>query len=349
VKVAIAHGSLTSSRALELVLRSERYELAWVEADTRRVLSLLASSAPDLLVLDAELRSPTSAELTRAARAAGATVLLVASDSLQSTSIYDAMQSGAVDVARCPKLDALGDVIEEAALLAKLSTVARLLGRSHHKVGGAREAAPVDASPRPLLIAIGASTGGPNALHGILSALPAELEAAIVLVQHVESSLVSDLASFLQSATARRVELATPNAVPKVGSVLLAGTDDHLVLTARRTFRYEPEPRALPYRPSVDVLFASLAQHWPTPGIAALLTGMGRDGARGLKLLRDQGWYTLAQDERSSIVYGMPKAAAELGAATRIVGLDDFAPAITRAAFDLSLRKAATPPSSRRR
>lgn len=346
MKVAIAHGSLTSSRALELVLRGERYELAWVEADARRALSLLASSAPDLLVLDGELRSPTSAELTRAARAAGATVLLVASESLRTASVYDAMQSGAVDVARCPKLDALGDVIEEEALLAKLSTVARLLGRSH-KAGGAREPAPVDAGPRPLLIAIGASTGGPNALHGILSALPAELEAAIVLVQHVESSLVSDLASFLQSATARRVELATPNAVPLAGTVLLAGTDDHLVLTARRTFRYEPEPRALPYRPSVDVLFASLAQHWPRPGIAALLTGMGRDGAQGLKRLRDQGWYTLAQDERSSIVYGMPKAAAELGAATRIVGLDDFAPAIARAAFDLSVRKAAAPGRSR--
>jgi two-component system, chemotaxis family, response regulator WspF len=341
VKIAVAHASITAGRALELLLRNQRYELTWVEADGRRALELLASSAPEVLLLDGALRSPSSAEVTRAARAAGATVLLVANSAQQHTSaIYEAMQSGAVDVARCPALDARGEVIEQAPMLAKLRVVARLLGRSQSRPFEGQELASRDAAARPLLIAIGASTGGPNALHRVLSMLPVNLEAAIVLVQHVDSALIGDLASFLQSGTARRIELATPGALPTAGSVLLAATNDHLVLTAGRAFRYEPEPRALPYRPSVDVLFASLAQHWPHTGIAVLLTGMGRDGAQGLKRLRELGWHTLAQDEDSSIVYGMPKAAAELGAASRILALDDIAQGIVRAAFDLKLRRA---------
>jgi two-component system response regulator WspF len=341
MKVAVAHASQSAGRALELVLRNQRYDLAWVEADGRRAITLLASSAPEVLLLDGALRSPSSAEVTRAARAAGTTVLLVANGAQQQTSaIYEAMQSGAVDVARCPALDARGDVIDEAPVLAKLRVVARLLGRSHSRQLDSHDLSPPDSAPRPLLIAIGASTGGPNALHRVLSTLPADLEAAIVLVQHVDSALVGDLASFLQTATTRHIELAALGARPVSGTVLLAATDDHLVLTSQRTFRYEAEPRALPYRPSVDVLFASLAQHWPHPGIAALLTGMGRDGAQGLKKLRDLGWHTLAQDEKSSIVYGMPKAAAELGAASRILALDDIGPAIARAALDHKLRRA---------
>jgi two-component system response regulator WspF len=99
------------------------------------------------------------------------------------------------------------------------------------------------------------------------------------------------------------------------GRRLLAATNDHLVLTAARRLRYVVEPKELSYRPSVDRLFQTAAEHWPEPGVAVLLTGMGRDGAAGLLRLRRRRWHTIAQDEASSVVYGMPRAAAELGAA----------------------------------
>ena len=92
-----------------------------------------------------------------------------------------------------------------------------------------------------------------------------------------------------------------------------------------RRLLYRAEPVGTPYRPSVDVLFDSLADTWEAPSVAVILTGIGRDGARGLLKLRHRGWHTISQDENSSVVYGMPQAAAELGAATRILPLDDMA------------------------
>jgi two-component system response regulator WspF len=115
---------------------------------------------------------------------------------------------------------------------------------------------------------------------------------------------------------------------PGLREVLLSGTDDHLVMGEDRRLTYTCEPKALSYRPSVDVFFASLARNWPRPGVAVLLTGMGRDGAEGLLGLRAAGWRTIAQDEASSVVWGMPKAAAEIGAAEEVLPLSQIAVAI---------------------
>ena len=94
--------------------------------------------------------------------------------------------------------------------------------------------------------------------------------------------------------------------------------------------KYAKEPIDNPYRPSVDVFFKSVADRWPRPGVAAVLTGMGRDGAEGLKALQSKGWHTIAQDRATCVVYGMPKAAAELGAATEILPIKAIAPAIVK-------------------
>ena len=101
-------------------------------------------------------------------------------------------------------------------------------------------------------------------------------------------------------------------------------------------FEYTEDPVECPYRPSVDALFYSVAKHWPTPGQAALLTGMGSDGASGLRALRDRGWTTYAQDEESCIVYGMPRAAVALDAATRVLPLANLSPALTRTILETS-------------
>jgi two-component system response regulator WspF len=115
------------------------------------------------------------------------------------------------------------------------------------------------------------------------------------------------------------VLIAGNSAIPEPGKVLIACTDDHLVMTPKLTLLYSVEPKENFYHPSVDVFFFSVAKCWPSTGIAILLTGMGNDGAEGLLALRKRNWYTIAQDRDSSIVYGMPKAAAQLGAATDIL------------------------------
>jgi two-component system response regulator WspF len=124
------------------------------------------------------------------------------------------------------------------------------------------------------------------------------------------------------------VRLATDGCRPEAGAVWVAGTNNHLAMQPNLTLSYTAEPRAYLYRPSVDVFFESLAVHWPRKDAAVLLTGMGGDGAQGLKTLRDIGWRTIAQDEATSVVYGMPKVAAEIGAAGRILALDEIGPAL---------------------
>ena len=182
------------------------------------------------------------------------------------------------------------------------------------------------------LILLGASTGGPQALSTVLAGLRELLTrnagVAVIVVQHVDSNFAEGLGKWLGEHAGRPVRLITDGCRPAPGAILLSGTDDHVMLDSEGRLRYSPEPRANCYRPSVDVFFNSVVEHWPRPGVAALLTGMGRDGAEGLRKLRRRGWRTIAQDEATSVVWGMPRAAAEIGAAELVLPLQHIADTI---------------------
>jgi two-component system response regulator WspF len=173
----------------------------------------------------------------------------------------------------------------------------------------------------PTVVAIGASTGGPEALARTLTGLPADFPAAIVIIQHVAVEFAPSLARWLQGQSLLPVRVAQDGDALKPGEVLLAGTDDHLILRLDRCVAYTADPADYPYRPSVDVFFNSLAATGTRPGVAVLLTGMGRDGAQGLLHLRRLGWHTITQDQASCVVYGMPRAAADLQAACQVLPL----------------------------
>jgi two-component system response regulator WspF len=137
--------------------------------------------------------------------------------------------------------------------------------------------------------------------------------------------------TWLASQTARVIEAIAPGQRPERGKVLVACSDDHLVLRPDGLLGYVVEPSGLPYRPSVDVFFESLAANGPARGVAAVLTGMGKDGAEGLLALRHAGWRTFAQDEASSVVFGMPRAARDIGAAQEVLALGALGPALEAA------------------
>jgi len=180
------------------------------------------------------------------------------------------------------------------------------------------------------MIALGASTGGPNAVGIILRGLPANLGAAVVVVQHLDVQFAPGLVDWLDEQTGLAVSLAREGEKPEAGGAFVAGTNDHLVIGADLAFHYTANPVDYVYRPSVDEFFLSLGRHWPQPGVACLLTGMGRDGAQGLLALRKAGWRTMAQDEKTSIVYGMPRAAVEIGGAEESLPVDLMPTAIVR-------------------
>jgi chemotaxis response regulator CheB len=153
----------------------------------------------------------------------------------------------------------------------------------------------------------------------LLKALPSGFPGAILITQHITPDFTIGLAEWLTQQSRFPVRVASPGDRPTAGLGLLAGRDDHLVLRADGTLGYTPYPTDTPFRPNVDALFDSVAAHWPTAGCGVLLTGMGRDGAEGLLMLRRAGWHTFAQDGPSCVVNGMPDAAVKLGAAQHVL------------------------------
>jgi two-component system response regulator WspF len=334
MRVAIVNDLALAREVLRrLVLSVPGYAVAWTAADGAEAVRLAARDRPDVILMDLVMPVLDGVEATRRIMAESPCPILLVTSSVTGNfnKVYEAMGHGGLDAVNTPTLGPGGKVRDSEGLLARL----RKIDQARH----AADACPVEpaapcgvgraaADSLPLLVALGASTGGPEALARILGDLPADLPAAIVVTQHIAADFAPSLATWLQGRTKLRVRLAVPGEHLVPGEVRVAATDDHLVVEAGGRLAYTPEPVACPYRPSVDALFLSLAAHWPRPGAAALLTGMGSDGARGLARLREAGWLTLAQDEATSVVYGMPQAAARLGAACRILPLPDLAGAI---------------------
>jgi two-component system response regulator WspF len=263
-----------------------------------------------------------------------AIVVVTASVTDNSSKVFEAMGAGALDAVNTPVLEGVSSMEGAQPLLAKIETIRKLIGAPAVSKPVVRVETPVFSSTeRPeTLVAIGASAGGPAALASILSQLPADFPSPVILVQHVDVQFAKGLADWLQYQTPLKVRIAQDGDQPIAGTVLLAGTDNHLVFSSPGRLGYVREPADYSYRPSVDVLFKSVERFWEGPVVAALLTGMGRDGAEGLRLLRNAGHHTIAQDRASSAVYGMPKAAAELDAASEILALDKIGPRLLQLA-----------------
>jgi two-component system, chemotaxis family, response regulator WspF len=317
IGIASARGRLTA--ALEILLSSSvKHRLTGVAEDAKAAFSLCQAERPHVLLLDVALAG-AGPELVRRLKSEleCAVLLLSRKDHDQVSHVYAAMDAGALDVVPLAGEGPLSQA-DSVMLLAKLTTVSRLLGVE----------AKADWDAPCALVAIGASTGGPQAVANVIRNLPNDSKLCVVVVQHVDTEFAEGLARWIQTQTPMSAELVTPASRPRAGHVLLAARNDHLVMTRAQHFAYSKEPANLPYRPSVDVFFMSLAQCWRTPATAVLLTGMGRDGAQGLLKLRQAGWHTIAQDEKTSVVFGMPKAAIELGAAARVLPLDEIGKAV---------------------
>jgi chemotaxis response regulator CheB len=314
--------------------------VAWVAHDGMEAVECCARDLPDLVLMDLLMPRMNGVEATRRIMAATPCPILVVTSSVgaNAAKTYEAMGYGALDAVDTPSL-AAGDVAAGAApLLAKINILRKLAGEpAPPRQGGPLPAPAAPARQAPGLVAIGASAGGPAALAELLSGLPGDFPAGIVIVQHVDRQFAPGMAEWLNRHCALKVRLAQEDDQPRAGTVLLAGTNDHLCFKAGARMGYVAEPKDAVYRPSVDVFFHSVCRHWPGQAIGVLLTGMGRDGAAGLLALRGRGFHTIAQDQATSAVFGMPKAAIALQAACEVLAL----PAIAG-----SLRRRASAPSA---
>jgi two-component system response regulator WspF len=245
--------------------------------------------------------------------------------------VYKAMGAGALDAIETPALGPDNTVVNGEKLAERLHHLDLALRGMHH-ADPLPTSSPTSMSVElPRLVGIGVSTGGPSALPVVLEALPRDFPAAILIAQHLDADYIPGLAERLAARCRLPVRTAKAGDVPQPGTVYLAHTNDHLELSPRLRLSYTPQPKSAPFRPSVDVLFSSLAVHSPRPGVAVLLTGMGTDGAEGLLRLRRVGWHTIAQDEGTCVVYGMPRAAVEMKAAVEVLPLPLIGPAMVAA------------------
>lgn len=316
---AVAVAALRRSLALD-----PNHELAWVASSGEEAVRLCATDKPDLLLLDLTMPGMGGVEATRQIMASSPCAILIATSSIGNNEarVFEAMGHGALDVVEIPAADAKGDA-PAAALLSKIATLGRLL-RDDTPGQISRMLPPQKRDD--YLLAIGASAGGPAALATLLGALPTTAPAAIIIVQHVDAQFAPGMAEWLRQQSTWPVRLAAEGDRPQVGAALLASTGDHLVFKSTDRLGYTRDPIDRAYRPSIDVFFHTLVREWRGRAIGVLLTGMGRDGALGLKAMRDKGHFTIAQDEATSAVFGMPKAAAQLNAASQVLPLHAIAP-----------------------
>jgi two-component system response regulator WspF len=346
MRVAIVNDLALAREVLRrLVVSVPGYSVAWMAVDGEEAVRRAAEDRPDVILMDLVMPVMDGVEATRRIMAANPCPILLVTSSVTGNFnlVYKAMGHGGLDAVNTPTFGPDGKVVDGEALLARIAKLEQAKRLPVLAPGGAPPSVQVQAPSAPAgrfpaIVALGSSTGGPEALAQILGELPADFPACVVIVQHIAADFAPSLATWLQGRTRLRVSIAGTAQEPKPGQVLLAATNDHLIVNRGGLLACTPEPVDYPYRPSVDVCFDSLAARWPRPGVAALLTGMGSDGARGLLSLRKVGWHTIAQDQASSVVYGMPKAAADLQAACQILPLNRIAPALLAEATRASVR-----------
>lgn len=323
MRIAVVNDSALAVAAISRVLaKAPAHQIAWTAADGAEAVRLCAEDTPDLILMDLMMPRMGGIDATREIMAKSPCAILIVTATVggHSGKVFEALGAGALDAVSTPILGTDGAAGGADLLLAKIDTIGRLIG------SGASSQEPIAPSKPPVsggagLVAIGASAGGPAAVATILANLPAKFPAAIVLIQHVDEEFAPLMAKWLSDQSRLPVRIAEDGSEPEPGVVLVAGRNDHLIFVNSRSLGYTSEPRAYSYRPSADVFFHSVVRQWKGNVAGVLLTGMGRDGARGLKALRDANALTLAQDRASCVVYGMPKAAAEMDAAAEILPL----------------------------
>jgi two-component system, chemotaxis family, response regulator WspF len=327
VRIAIANDSPTAAEALRRALTaSGEHQVAWIARTGVDAVRLCADLPPDLVLMDLAMPLLDGVEATRRIMRASPCAILVVTAAPQDNvgQVFRALGAGALDVTATPVL--LGQAGGEAALLAKIRTIGKLVA------GGP---GPAYLPPAPTaagvthLVAIGSSTGGPAALARLLALWRPPADTTAVIVQHIDPAFAGHLARWLGEHTGTPVHAIAPNDTLEGGTVQVAATDDHLRLAPGQRLCYDAHPRDEVYRPSIDVFFHSVARHWDRAATGVLLTGMGRDGAAGLLAMREAGHATIAQDAQSSAVYGMPRAAAEIGAAQRVLSIENIAAALS--------------------
>jgi two-component system chemotaxis response regulator CheB len=319
-------------------------------------LALIPRVRPDVICTDLHMPKMDGLEFTRAVMMRFPLPILVLSVSVgpeRTHNIFQMLEAGALDVLPKPRggLESdLGLIAHDLVTKIKILSGVKVFTRRPTAVAAATEAPPSPwsglAAPSPRIVGIGASTGGPQALERVLGQLPSDYPLPLVCVQHIAEGFMQGLVDWLASSCRVRVRVAVEGEMLLAATAYFPPSDRHLEIDNAGAFRVS---NALPvdgHRPSVDITFSSLARSYGASAVGVLLTGMGQDGAQGMLDIARAGGTTIAQDEQSSAVFGMPKRAIELGAVRQVLPLEQIGPALRGLVAERALSTGAASPSS---
>jgi two-component system chemotaxis response regulator CheB len=357
VRVVLAESSPLSHKILERMLEgNSSITVVGTARSGREALALVEKLRPDVLCIATRLTELPSLDLTREVMARLPLPILIMGERAlpgsdkapDAEATFALLEAGAVDVWIKPRVVALSGDLETGELITKIKRLSRvpvisrpLKNRDAAKIDAAKIEVPhsspinkpaavpfphleLGSKPGVRVVLIGASTGGPQALVSVLSGFPRDFPVPVLCVQHISKGFLEELVVWLDRQCSLSVQIAKEGEVAAPGHVYFPHENQHLEIDARGRLHLLDLPPRDGHRPSVTVTFESGARAFGSGAVAALLTGMGGDGAMGLRAVRLAGGTTLAQSEASCVVFGMPKVAIELGAAQHVLAPADI-------------------------
>jgi two-component system, chemotaxis family, protein-glutamate methylesterase/glutaminase len=325
---------------VQAIAADGRFQVVAIAGDGHEAADLTARLRPDVIAMNLVLPRLGGISATRRIMAETPTPIVIfsaTSDGTPTDGAAEVLQAGAVTVVDQP-LTSNGRAVQELLTAIRLMAEVKVVRRP---ASGARRN-PVSVPPyeppplfatsrrRPVVVLVAASTGGPQAIQTLLQALGPDLDVPVLVVQHMSAGFLAGMVGWLAATCPQSVKLAVHGDEPAGGTVYIAPEGYHLLVTPAGKLGLSKAPPVGGFRPSANTLFESAAHCYGGMAIGAVLTGMGDDGAAGLAALRGAGASTIAQDEASAVVFGMPRAAADSGAAERVLPLAAIGPTVRK-------------------
>ena len=290
----------------------------------KEALELIPQLQPDVICTDYQMPVMDGLEFTRAVMAQFPRPILVISSIVgpdNTDKVFELLEAGAVDVFAKPSGGLGADDKAAAQIIGKIKILAGVIVFKRSSQAPSTPM-PISSTPQSTpvrVVTIGASTGGPQALHEILTQLPPDFSCPILCVQHISEGFLQGLVDWLAAQCRIEVKIARTGEMPQPATVYFPEEETHLTVDGKGRLVSSHQAPIGGHRPAVTVLFNSVAEYYGSSAIAVLLTGMGSDGAAGMQAIARAGGVTIAQDEASCVVFGMPKQAIDLGAVRHVL------------------------------
>jgi two-component system chemotaxis response regulator CheB len=335
IRVLIVEDSQVARQLLVSILQgAPDFQVVGTAENGVEAVQMTRQLQPDVIAMDVYMPEMDGLEATRRIMAEMPRPIVMVSASFnknERTLSFDALQAGALSILEKPTMydspETQNFMVDQLRLMSEVKVVRRWDKDKYAR----KPKTPTlvrNGKSKTQLLAVASSTGGPGILAKILGQLPAEFPVPVLIVQHIMTGFSIGLATWLNQLVPLEVRLAEQGDEPQAGQVLIAPDDHHVVVDSKGRISLNEEPPLNGLRPSANYLFHSVAKVYGATAIGLILTGMGGDGADGLLALRKTGAHTIAQDETTCIVFGMPAVAIELGAAEQVLPTEKIAPAL---------------------